>query len=397
MRLGRSLQGRPLHILMLVLAGWVVLRVFTWTPPHWRIPPVQAARASTFRFWAAAGRKDGGADDGFGRGLVSLASFSPAGLPLEAPVGMPQYRPILVPVPVYYGGQWPSGSGAIPQGMRPAVLASAGEGMFMPAVWRDDSPGGSAPSGARQAAVADPALVGQTVPDAATPVPLSPGLAEGKADRWSADTWMLARRDSAVLPVSGRPVYGGSQAGAVLRYRLAPSSAHRPLAYLRGSTALGTVRESELALGFGLRPVPAIPVMVAAEARGFRSAAGKTSFRPAALAYTEIPPFALPLGFTGEAYAQGGYVGGQFETAFVDGQIRADRPLFSVAGTTLRIGAGAWGGAQKGVSRLDAGPSASATVDIWGKPSRVSMDWRFRLSGQAMPKSGPALTISAGF
>jgi hypothetical protein len=29
--------------------------------------------------------------------------------------------------------------------------------------------------------------------------------------------------------------------------------------------------------------------------------------------------------------------------------------------------------------------------------SRVALDWRFRVAGNARPASGPALTVSAGF
>ncbi|MBS1239358.1 MAG: hypothetical protein H6R45_64, partial [Proteobacteria bacterium] len=58
---------------------------------------------------------------------------------------------------------------------------------------------------------------------------------------------------------------------------------------------------------------------------------------------------------------------------------------------------GAWGGAQKGAARLDIGPSASLQLKLGEANSRVSMDWRFRVAGEARPASGPALTISAGF
>ncbi|MDD3799128.1 MAG: hypothetical protein PHE36_08125, partial [Novosphingobium sp.] len=115
------------------------------------------------------------------------------------------------------------------------------------------------------------------------------------------------------------------------------------------------------------------------------------------LAYTEVPPFRRPLGFTGETDLQGGYVGGRFKSGFIDGQLRVDRPLADLAGARQRLGGGIWGGAQKGASRLDIGPGATASLNIAGTPSRVSLDWRLRLLGDSEPKSGPALTISAGF
>lgn len=425
MMLRSPLRGRPLHILLLVVAGWIGLRVATWSPPQWRTPPAAALEWPSFallRQRESAVHAPAYPSEGFDRGPVSYAALAPQGavgtydmlaaqmlMPasvLPAPMvpglgtpaaplpiyAMPRYGPVPVPVPLYYAA-----NGAMMPGAGEGY--GAGQPALTQAVWLTENglpPGlpGIGPAGMGDRASG---LTGQSIPVAPTPIPLSPGLAEGKADRWSADMWMLARKESPMPLASGRPVYGGSQAGAVLRYHIAPSSGHRPLAYLRATAAMGALRESEIALGLGARPLAAIPLVLAAEARGFRSAAGRKSFRPAALAYTELPPFALPLGLTGEAYLQGGYVAGAYKTAFVDGQVRADRKIVRIAGASLRLGAGVWGGAQKGASRLDAGPGATALVDIWGAPSRVSLDWRFRLSGDAEPKSGPALTISSGF
>jgi hypothetical protein len=137
-------------------------------------------------------------------------------------------------------------------------------------------------------------------------------------------------------------------------------------------------------------------VRVAVEGRVSETVAG-TEFRPAAFAVTELPPIALPFGTRGEAYIEGGYVGGHFATAFVDGQARVDRPLLDVPGAQLRIGAGAWGGAQEGAARLDVGPSASVAFRLGAAYGRLAADYRFRVAGDAGPSSGPALTVSAGF
>ena len=399
MKLGKTLRGQPLSVLSLVLGGWVALRVFTWAPPQWEVPPADAIEMPQLAF-LTPDEDDGGEwldEAGFERGPVTLAqavAYAPPQAPIWGggppmdwsgvmPVVQPVFRRIPIPVPAYYPMPVGPEGGFAGVPSHPMWGAGMVPGAIPPATPRDMN--------------AQVAYGGQSVADAPAPVPLSPGLAEGKVDRWSADTWVLARRESPFPPASGRPVYGGSQAGAVLRYRLAPESAYRPMAYLRANTALGAIRENEIALGVAARPFPSIPIVAAAEARAFRSGTGRKSFRPAALVYTELPPAALPGGFTGEAYAQGGYVGGAYRTVFVDGQLRVERPLIDVAGMKLRVGGGVWGGAQKGASRLDIGPSASTIVDIWGMSSRVSMDWRFRLLGDAEPKSGPAVTISAGF
>ena len=195
---------------------------------------------------------------------------------------------------------------------------------------------------------------------------------------------------------SGASSYGASQFGAVLRYRLAPTNLHRPTAYLRTTSALTGAREAEVAAGLALRPLARLPISTAAELRALR-AGQRVIVRPAIYAVTELAPFELPLAFSGEAYAQAGYVGGEYATAFIDGQLRVDRKLAHVGPATVRAGGGAWGGAQKGASRLDVGPAATLGMKIGPVPSRLSLDWRFRVAGEAEPADGPALTLSAGF
>lgn len=222
--------------------------------------------------------------------------------------------------------------------------------------------------------------------------------------RWSSDSWLLLRRGGNVS-LAGGPApatYGASQAGAVLRYRLSPDSRHRPSAYVRGTAALNGSREREAALGLSVRPIARLPVTVAAEVRA-ASPLGGTRLRPAVTAYTELPPIELPRRLRGEAYVQAGYVGGGYATPFVDGQLRIDRKLETVGRGELRAGVGAWGGAQKGASRLDLGPAATVGMGLGGMglgetaSARLALDWRFRVAGNAEPSSGPALTLSAGF
>jgi hypothetical protein len=229
-----------------------------------------------------------------------------------------------------------------------------------------------------------------------TPFPYLAPQNEGSRSRWSADGWLLWRQDSDSPLLSGRPSYGRSQAGAVLRYELAPSNRHRPQAYLRATTALEGARERDFAAGLSARPLSSIPVRLHAEAR-VSERAGGNEVRPAAFATTELPSLSLPGNLRAEAYAQAGYVGGDFETAFVDGQARIDRTIAADEDFDLRAGAGVWGGAQEDSGRLDVGPSASLTFRLGETTGRVAADYRFRVAGDARPASGPALTLSAGF
>lgn len=241
-------------------------------------------------------------------------------------------------------------------------------------------------------------------PEARLAAPAGPAPADlpksprGQAARFSADGWLLLRRGgSGAGAVGGAPAsYGASQAGAVIRYRLAPSSALRPAAYLRVSGAVRAPHDEELAAGLSLRPVKGLPVAAMAELRVTRLASG-TALRPAALLVSEFPPQPLPGGFRAESYAAAGYVGGRFATPFAEGQVRVERPIARIGRAELRAGGGAWGGAQRGASRVDAGPSATLGFPLGSGGARLSADWRFRIAGGAAPESGPALTVSAGF
>jgi hypothetical protein len=212
----------------------------------------------------------------------------------------------------------------------------------------------------------------------------------------SADAWLMVRQDTTTPVVSGRPSYGRSQAGAVLRYRLAPSSALGPQGYLRASSALEGALEKDLVVGLSSRLVPRVPLRFAVEARISETSRG-TELRPAVIAVTEFPPLGLPHGVRAEAYVQGGYVGGASATAFVDGQGRVERRLMQFGEAEVSAGAGVWGGAQKGAARLDIGPTAAASFRLGESRGRVAADYRFRVAGEAEPRSGPALTLSAGF
>ncbi len=241
-----------------------------------------------------------------------------------------------------------------------------------------------------------------------TPPPFMPApTTSARADRWSVDGWAFWRQGSDAAPISqGRvPIYGASQVGAVLNYRLAPSSRSNsgrdPRLYARAYRALVRRGESELALGVSARPVAAVPVRLAGEVR-VTDGAFRSELRPSAYAVTELAPLALPLGARLEAYAQGGWVGGTDATLFADGQASLTREVTAVAKASdnalrLSLGAGAWGGAQDGAERLDLGPTVRLDVKLGEIPARFAVDWRERVGGDAGPGSGAAVTLSTRF
>ncbi|NVD45421.1 hypothetical protein [Qipengyuania atrilutea] len=236
----------------------------------------------------------------------------------------------------------------------------------------------------------------------AAPLPVMPARQDRpRTKRWSADGWILMREGPATTDGGIAPAtLGGSQVGAVLRYHPGIGRANRSAIYARASSSLGDDTAQEAALGISIRPIRTIPIQAHVEARILESG-GDAEVRPAAFLAGGFDRAPLPLGLEARGYGQAGYVGGDYETAFADGQIVADREVVSVdaggSAVALRIGAGAWGGAQEGASRADIGPSASVTVSRGQLSARLSAEYRFKVAGDAEPSSGPALTITAGF
>ena len=110
-----------------------------------------------------------------------------------------------------------------------------------------------------------------------------------------------------------------------------------------------------------------------------------------------VNPVDVAAGFRLEAYGQAGVIGRDGGEAFADGAVRLARPVATLGRVRLDAGGGSWGAAQKGASRLDVGPSLSATLPIGKQPVRLSLDWRQRAAGNAAPGSGLVLTMGADF
>lgn len=382
--------GQPLVVFSALLGGWLLLRVLLWETPFSQVRPSYPLAETP--------------------PASAVVAPPPANAPASASAAPSYAVPTAPRVPAPYG--------ASPPGPLEAAAPAPLPLLFLAAFARFDLRPQAAPARAPAMRIVGqhwllaaafshlelpPEIVayfeGANSTLAAGDRPLLGRIAPARepANRWSGDAWLLWRGDSAGPVVSGSPSYGRSQAGAVLRYRLAPSSGHRPAAYVRAGRALSGASETEIAAGFAARPLPGLPLSVAAEMRALGGAAGR-EVRPAVFAVTELPTVRLPFGLRGEAYAQGGYVGGDYATAFVDGQARIDARVLRLGdGAELRAGAAAWGGAQKRAARLDLGPSAALTFRIGKTRTRLAVDYRLRVSGDAEPDSGPALTFSAGF
>lgn len=388
-------RGQPLAVLGFVLAGWIGVRAAVWEPPFAlpglveaphaagrplaarKAPPTPAAIMESVAVSTRTARPSARSDpENFGQPRPYLVTPEPA-LPLAGGAR----EPLAPQVPL---GPVPERTAAV----TPHV-AAAHQLLYLAALGRLPLPPGLA-------------LIA-TPPKALTAPPAGlTALSTAEAPRWSGDGWVLVRRGSGGLAAAaGFPAYGASQAGGVIRFALAPGSSHAPQAYVRVSRALGGFDESELAAGLSARPFANLPLRLLGEARVQRGS-GVTRVRPAASLVSELPPVRLPLGVAGEVYAQLGYAGASIggkrgATPFFDVQAIADRKLASVGPAELRLGVGAWSGGQKGAARLDLGPRASLRLATGPAVSRLALDWRFRVVGNARPASGPTLTLSAGF
>lgn len=394
MRETATFRGQPLLVLAGVLCAWFGLRVALWQPSLAGAGPEAARLAGA----SAHGRARPPADAG--DQLASIPA-GPALLPAPITFGQPDWTGSLparavmsvTRAPALLHGDLPPTVHMIAADTRPGpVRLAVGHSLLLAA--------GLSQMELPSALTAY--LHGTTPPRAGVPAaaPLLAGLPQHAppfaGSLLSADAWLMVRQDATSSVVSGRPSYGRSQAGGVVRYRLAPSSPLGPQAYLRVSSALEGALERDLVAGLSARPVPRAPLRFAAEARMTETETG-IELRPAVLAVTEFLPLGLPLGMRVEAYLQGGYVAGRFATAFVDGQGRVERAVARLGETEIAAGAGMWGGAQEGAARLDVGPTAAISFRLGEGRGRVAADYRFRLAGDAAPRSGPAVTLSAGF
>ncbi|WP_120076912.1 hypothetical protein [Aurantiacibacter odishensis] len=372
----------------LVLGSWVLVRVALWEAPFTAALPRSEPAPTSAHVAAQPAAPEAQsipqstvAPNWLDQGAAPYA-------PIEKPLPDMLERPHFAPLPMVGEAQGPQRSAVSRAGFR-GVDRIIAHSMLLAAGY----------SVGRRDAQAQPyqSGVGPVAPGVIQAPEAARDFAQGSSRRrWSLDLWALWREDTTTPITSGRPSYGRSQAGAVLRYRLDPGSRHAPQLHLRATRALDGERETDVALGASARLLTSLPVRFAAEARVSETDGG-TELRGAAYAVTELPPVSLPAGLTGEAYVQGGYVSGEFATAFVDGQARITRELASAGDFRLTAGGGVWGGAQEDAERLDVGPSAGVSFRIGAARGRVSADYRFRVAGDAEPASGPALTLTAGF
>ncbi|MDR7060645.1 hypothetical protein [Sphingopyxis sp. BE235] len=211
---------------------------------------------------------------------------------------------------------------------------------------------------------------------------------------WALAGWLYLREGSGNAPetIGGASQLGGSQAGLRLAYGFGDTGRIR--AYGRATIAVQRPQQRELAFGLAFAPLAQLPVDLAIEQRVAAGKEGRTAL--AAMASGGVSDVVLPAGFRLDAYAQAGVVGTRRRDGFADGAIVVDRRLGSEE-TSLRLGALAAGAVQPGAARVDVGPRLTLRLPDVGEGSRIALDWRQRVAGDAHPESGLALTLASDF
>lgn len=236
------------------------------------------------------------------------------------------------------------------------------------------------------------ALVAPVVPAVSQPVEATagppvlprPDLPPGSARpglRGSA--WVAVRGGSA----TGGPVQlGGEQAGVRLRL---PVSASDRVALIGRIAAPLAGQGSEAAFGVEWRPGGGALAIVAERRIALDRGGDGTGLGV-------ITGMDRTIGerIVVEGYGQAGVVLRSGTQPYADG---AARVLYRIGPGRLRLGVGSWGVAQREGARVDIGPSAVAVLPLGKQAVRLSLDWRQRVAGKAMPGSGLALTLGGDF
>jgi hypothetical protein len=237
----------------------------------------------------------------------------------------------------------------------------------------------------RIAATSLPPLRQSTVIAPAQSIPVD--LKRSGIDRVQLTAWALLRAQQGGLGPSSLASggqLGGSQAGARLSYNFT----RLLTATLRTTSDVGQ-RGGEVAAGVRIQPVAAIPLWLTAERRQrIGSSSGRNAF--ALFFESGLYERSLPWRLSLDAYLQGGVVGFHSRDGFIDGGLTVSRPVYR----QFSAGLGVWGGAQPGIYRVDAGPRITMRVK---NNMKVHFDYRARLTGNARPGSGPAVTLAGDF
>ena len=377
-RIGARRDAPALRFLTLCVGGWIALRVMMVWSPAMSVPP--DAPAAPWAPPSPFAASDGAADRRPFSDSMTAGLMGARGASLLRPVAA-QRPNALDALPAADVEALSGGFGVDRHSLRLALMAR-----LFPA-----RPGAGARSavGAGGASWFPLAPAAESAPGQGTPFWIRRQLSN-----WSLGSWLYLREGAgnASGTIGGASQLGGSQAGLRLAYGFGETGRLR--AYGRATMALGRTRQRELAFGLAFAPLAQLPVDLAVEQRVAAGPEGRTAL--AVMASGGVSDVALPAGFQLDAYAQAGIVGARRHDGFADGAIVVDRRLGD-SEASLRLGALAAGAVQPGAARVDVGPRLTLRLPEVGEGSRIALDWRQRVAGDARPDSGLALTLAADF
>ena len=224
------------------------------------------------------------------------------------------------------------------------------------------------------------------VSPALSPATLAPRPAT--PSRWSGSAWAIARSGRGIGASADAPQLGGAQGGVRIDYAL-----RRDVALTGRIAAPAAGAGREVSAGVAWRPAGG-PVRLTLEQRVALDGGRGGTAVGASGGVSAVP---IAADFALEAYGQAGVIARRGVEHYADGIARVTRRVAGADRVRLDLGIGAWGGTQRGVARLDTGPSASMTLPIVARTVRVSLDWRQRIAGDARPGSGPTLSLGSDF
>ncbi|MBE1527626.1 hypothetical protein GGC65_002082 [Sphingopyxis sp. OAS728] len=376
-RIDARRDAPALRFLLLCVGGWIVVRVMMSSdlapPPTpdpvsspWSVPSTFAATDA----------------------VPAGSPTTPAGRPIPPIPERESRSPALTAMPALAvktpsaAKAEPTGLGADRHGLRLALFAR-----LLPA-----PPGGLARSAV---AGAGPLWFPLAPTASADPGQGKPFWIQRQLGGWALAGWLYLREGSgnASEPIGAASQLGGSQAGLRLGYGFGDTG--RARAYGRATIAVQRPQQREVAFGLAFAPLAHLPVDVAIEQRIAAGKEGRTAL--AIMASGGVSEVALPAGFRLDAYAQAGVVGARRRDGFADAAIVVDRRIGADDMSPLRLGALAAGAVQPGAARVDVGPRVTLRLPEVGEGSRIALDWRQRVAGDARPESGLALTLASDF
>ncbi len=379
-RAGTRRDAPALRFLFLCIGGWIVLRIMmTWSPA---MPPsrddVAAPWSVPSPFAVIASAPDSTSPAVVREALASSPRSLPAPAAITRASQVPKAARMLAaadPLPA-------ASPGADRHSLRLALMAR-----LLPPV----------PGDAARAAMPAGGPIWFPLPtDArAHPGQGKPFWIRRQLSGWSLGSWLYLREGAVATPggIAAASQLGGSQAGLRLAYGFGDTG--RARAYGRATMAVRRPDQREVAIGLAYAPLAQVPVDVAIEQRVAVGKDGRTALT--AMVSGGIGDVALPAGFQLDAYGQAGIVGTRRRDGFADGAIVVDHRLGSDETAPLRLGALAAGAVQPGAARVDVGPRLTLRLPDVGAGSRIALDWRQRVAGDAQPESGLALTLAADF